>query len=208
MSIRGDWDRRISRRTLLKTGGSFAAGATLAGLGGVRAFAQSSYPFTLGVASGDPGQNGVVLWTRLAPDPLAVGGGLPAEPYEVRYEVAKDDGFQKIVRTGSTVALPDEAHSARVELFDLGPQHEYFYRFKPATTSAGPAARGRRRPATPWCRRSRSRSSPARTSRTATSPRTRTSRTRATSRRSSTSATTSTRGRRPSCGRTSRGGRS
>ena len=26
-------------------------------------------PFTLGVASGDPAANGVVLWTRLAPDP-------------------------------------------------------------------------------------------------------------------------------------------
>ena len=122
MSITGDWDRRISRRTLLKTGGSFAAGVTLAGLAGGRAFAQSSYPFTLGVASGDPSQNGVVLWTRLAPDPLAVGGGLPAEPYEVRYEVAKDEGFQKIIRSGSTVALPDEAHSVRVELIDLGPR--------------------------------------------------------------------------------------
>jgi alkaline phosphatase D len=130
MSITGDWDRRISRRTLLRTGGSFAAGVTLVGLAGVRAYAQSSYPFTLGVASGDPSQNGVVLWTRLAPDPLAVGGGLPAEPYEVRYEVAKDDGFQKIIRSGSTVALPDEAHSVRIELDDLGPRHECFYRFK------------------------------------------------------------------------------
>ena len=56
MAITGDWDRRISRRTLLKTGGSFAAGMTLAGLAGVRAFAASfaSDPFTLGVASGDP----------------------------------------------------------------------------------------------------------------------------------------------------------
>ncbi|HET6549668.1 MAG TPA: alkaline phosphatase D family protein [Solirubrobacter sp.] len=130
MSITGDWDRRISRRTLLKTGGSFVVAVTLAGLTGRRAYAQSSYPFTLGVASGDASQNGVVLWTRLAPDPLAVGGGMPAEPYEVRYEVAKDEGFQKIIRSGSTVALPEEAHSVRVELDNLGPRHEYFYRFK------------------------------------------------------------------------------
>ena len=34
-------------------------------------------PFTLGVASGDPTDDGVVLWTRLAPDPLAPGGGMP-----------------------------------------------------------------------------------------------------------------------------------
>jgi hypothetical protein len=38
MPISGDWDRRISRRTLLKTGGSFAAGVALAGLASDRAF--------------------------------------------------------------------------------------------------------------------------------------------------------------------------
>ena len=131
MAITGDWDRRISRRTLLKTGGSFTAGMVLAGLTGVRAFAQqSAYPFTLGVASGDPTPKGVVLWTRLAPDPLAVGGGLPAEPFEVRYEFARDEDFRHIVREGATVALPDEAHSVRVELDELPPEREYFYRFK------------------------------------------------------------------------------
>ena len=31
-------------------------------------------PFSLGVASGDPAPDGVVLWTRLAPDPLNGGG--------------------------------------------------------------------------------------------------------------------------------------
>ena len=32
-------------------------------------------PFTLGVASGDPLHDSVILWTRLAPEPLAAGGG-------------------------------------------------------------------------------------------------------------------------------------
>src|SRR4051794_13871574 len=40
----------------------------------------SDYPFQLGVASGDPRPDSVVLWTRLAPRPLEVGGGAPAEP--------------------------------------------------------------------------------------------------------------------------------
>src|SRR4051812_11052765 len=35
-------------------------------------------PFTLGVASGDPDTTSVILWTRLAPDPLQ-GGGMPDE---------------------------------------------------------------------------------------------------------------------------------
>ena len=34
----------------------------------------ASNPFALGVASGDPTPDGVVLWTRLAPDPLNGGG--------------------------------------------------------------------------------------------------------------------------------------
>lgn len=44
----------------------------------------SAYPFTLGVASGDPLPDGIVLWTRLAPDPLA-GGGMPTTPVKVRW---------------------------------------------------------------------------------------------------------------------------
>ena len=131
MALTGDWDRRISRRTLLKTGGSFTAAMVLTGLTGLRAFAQQSDdPFTLGVASGDPTPKGVVLWTRLAPDPLAVGGGLTAEPFEVRWELAYDDDFRHVFRQGTTVALPEEAHSVRVELDELPPEREYFYRFK------------------------------------------------------------------------------
>ncbi|MGW1882533.1 PhoD-like phosphatase N-terminal domain-containing protein [Streptomyces sp. NPDC001970] len=40
--------------------------------------ASPTAPFTLGVASGDPDHHSVVLWTRLAPDPLnAETGGMP-----------------------------------------------------------------------------------------------------------------------------------
>jgi len=148
VGITGDWDRRISRRTLLKTGGSFAAGLTLAGIAGGPAFGQAIFPddpFTLGVASGDPSPTGVVLWTRLAPNPLAVGGGMPAEPFEVEYELSQDADFHAIVRKGSTVALPDEAHSARAEIQGLGPEHEYYYRFR-AGDWISPVGRTRTRP--------------------------------------------------------------
>jgi alkaline phosphatase D len=133
MPISGDWDRRISRRTLLKTGGSFAAGVAVAGLASDRAFAQATFsdnPFTLGVASGDPTPQGFVLWTRLAPNPLVAGGGLSAEPYEVQYELALDPDFNHIHRHGTTAAVPDEAHSVRVEIDELPPEREYWYRFK------------------------------------------------------------------------------
>jgi alkaline phosphatase D len=148
MTITGDGDRRISRRTLLKTGGSFAAGMTLVGIAGGRAFAQASFssdPFTLGVASGDPTPQSVVLWTRLAPDPLVVGGGMPAEPFEVEYELARDEEFRHIHRHGSAPALPDEAHSVRVELDELPPERAWYYRFK-AGDAISPVGRTRTTP--------------------------------------------------------------
>ena len=86
-----------------------------------------------------------MLWTRLAPDPLTVGGGMPAQPFEVEYELSQDEGFHSIVRKGSTVALPEEAHSARAEIHGLGPEHEYYYRFK-AGDWISPVGRTRTRP--------------------------------------------------------------
>ena len=52
----------------------------------------ASYPFTLGVASGEPAADGFVIWTRLAPHPTS-GGGMPPEPVEVSWEVARDYGL-------------------------------------------------------------------------------------------------------------------
>jgi alkaline phosphatase D len=88
----------------------------------------SADPFTLGVASGDPTPRGVVLWTRLAPDPMH-GGGMPAERVRVRWEVAHDDGFRRIARAGDALAMPELAHSVHAEVEGLEPGRDYFYRF-------------------------------------------------------------------------------
>lgn len=88
----------------------------------------SSDPFCLGVAAGDPTPDGIVLWTRLAPDPLS-GGGMPPEAIEVQWEIADDENMQRIVRRGTAVAKPDLAHSVHVEVQGLAPDRWYFYRF-------------------------------------------------------------------------------
>ena len=50
----------------------------------------STSPFTLGVASGDPSPDGIVLWTRLAVDPLH-GGGMDSRPIAVQWQIATDE---------------------------------------------------------------------------------------------------------------------
>ena len=71
----------------------------------------------------------MVLWTRLAPDPLD-GGGLPPKAIPVRWEVANDERFKKVVASGTEQARPELAHSVHAEVAGLRPGREYFYRFK------------------------------------------------------------------------------
>jgi alkaline phosphatase D len=86
-------------------------------------------PFTLGVASGDPTPDGIVLWTRLATEPLA-GGGMPSERVEVDWKVAEDENLSKVVKKGRTTATPDLAHSVHIEVKGLQPARWYWYQFR------------------------------------------------------------------------------
>lgn len=96
-------------------------------------------PFALGVASGDPSPDGFVLWTRLAPDPLN-GGGIVGD-VGVRWEVAEDDRFRQVVRSGTATASGDLAHSVHVEVAGLEADRWYWYRFSAgdAVSAAGRA---------------------------------------------------------------------
>lgn len=86
-------------------------------------------PFTLGVASGYPEPEAVVLWTRLAPEPFAPGGGVAADAVEVGWEVGTDERLRDVVRRGTTYASAEWAHSVHVEVTGLIPGRDYWYRF-------------------------------------------------------------------------------
>ena len=106
----------------------------------------SAAPFTLGVASGYPQPGGVVLWTRLAPVPLAPNGGMPAEVVPVRWEIARDDGMKDIVAQGTAYSEPEWAHSVHVEVSGLQPARPYWYRFA-AGDAVSPVGRTQTAPA-------------------------------------------------------------
>lgn len=85
-------------------------------------------PFTLGVASGNPRDDSVVLWTRLAPDPLN-GGGMGAGDIEIPLEIATDSSFTNVVQSTQAVAEARYAHSVHYMVTGLWPNTRYWYRF-------------------------------------------------------------------------------
>jgi len=81
-------------------------------------------PFQLGICSGDPLPDGVVLWTRLA------GSQLGSDSHEVEWVVAEDEGLKKIVKRGKDVATPQLAHSVHADVRGLKPGRWYWYQFR------------------------------------------------------------------------------
>jgi hypothetical protein len=105
--------RSISRRTFV-LGGLATAGLAAGPLR--TAYASVPYPFKLGVASGDPPSDGVVLWTRLAPSPLNADGqgGMADADVTVDWQVSTAETFATLVASGSVIARYADAHSAHV----------------------------------------------------------------------------------------------
>jgi alkaline phosphatase D len=140
----------VDRRLFLLSGASLAILplASRISLGYVHRNAKfDKNPFQLGVTSGDPLQDGVVLWTRLSISPLEVGGGLPSENFEVKWEIANDEQMTSIVQSGSTTATPTLGHSIHVEVNGLKPDRWYWYRFH-CGDATSPVGRTRTMPAT------------------------------------------------------------
>ncbi|MBK1703393.1 alkaline phosphatase D family protein [Halochromatium glycolicum] len=131
------------RRALLRGIGALGAATAASPLRAVPRLER--YPFTLGVASGYPGPGSLVLWTRLAPEPLAPHGGLPERPIPVRWELAHDPGFRRLAASGTTYAEPQWAHSVHLEPYGLEPDREYWYRFQVADATS-PIGRTRTAP--------------------------------------------------------------
>jgi alkaline phosphatase D len=119
----------VDRRRWLALAGAAASGLWLAP--GARAQVRlSTDPFALGVASGSPRHDSVVLWTRLVQDAAEGTAAWGTQPVAVRWEMAHDAQFQRMVQTGTAMAAPGLAHAVHVEMQGLEPDRWYFYRFQ------------------------------------------------------------------------------
>jgi alkaline phosphatase D len=134
-----------SRRSFLVSAAAAVGGGLVSCANGPELSRSSEPLFTLGVASGDPAPDGVVLWTRLAPKPLQADGGMPPQPVSVTWRLAEDEALTKGVRTGVAAAVPELNHSVHVEVDGLAPDRPYWYCFK-AGDQVSPVARTRTLP--------------------------------------------------------------
>ena len=138
----------LSRRLFLAYAASLSA-VPLLGRKSLAAVTKQTFandPFKLGVASGDPTATGAVIWTRLAPDPLTLTGGMNPHKVKVAWEIATDDGMRRVVHRGTASAPPELAHSVHVEADNLEPDRWYWYRFRSADAES-PIGRLRTMPA-------------------------------------------------------------
>jgi alkaline phosphatase D len=99
--------------------------------------ASQGNPFTLGVASGSPTENGFVLWTRLALDPLSQNpdtpGGIALKDHgdiALDYEIALEPEMRRIIRQGKARAEAVYAYAVHLDVEGLSPARDYWYRFR------------------------------------------------------------------------------
>jgi alkaline phosphatase D len=115
----------LSRRRFMMTSGALV-GLSLLDQKALAA-ANGGY-FSLGVASGSPRPDQVILWTRLAPDPLK-GGGMAPEPAKVRVRLSRDAGMRDVLIDDIVTATAAEAHSVHFAARGLEAGRDYWYQF-------------------------------------------------------------------------------
>ncbi|MDX2145170.1 MAG: alkaline phosphatase D family protein [Rhodospirillaceae bacterium] len=112
----------LGRRRLIAGVGAATAGLTAARTAPVAAGAATPVRFTHGVASGDPLQTAVVIWTRAVADtPNRVA---------VNWDVSDTETFAAIVRSGTATTDGSRDYTVKVDVTGLEPGRTYYYRFK------------------------------------------------------------------------------
>jgi alkaline phosphatase D len=123
----------IDRRALLAVGSFGLAGLMLPG-GAIAAQALiSATGFTHNVASGEPGPDSMLLWTRFVP---ASRGRV-----KIIVEVSDTADFARVVAGGQMVTGPWRDYTVKITVDGLKPQTRYHYRFIASDGSVSPIGR-------------------------------------------------------------------
>lgn len=131
---------RIDRRLLLKAG-TLGLGA-LACPGAAQLLGARG--FTHNVASGEPGPDRVMLWTRYVP---AAGASA-----RLAWQVSESEDFARIVAEGTATAEAEHDHIVKPVAEGLRPGRTYHYRFRDISGALSPAGRTRTLPDGPVLR--------------------------------------------------------
>ncbi|MBT2377137.1 alkaline phosphatase [Streptomyces sp. CB00316] len=130
-----------SRRTVVRAAAATAAAVPVlsattsaSASSGAAALAPA---FLHGVASGDPLPDGVLLWTRVTPEPGAEPGSGRGADTPVRWEVAEDREFTAIAGSGTTLASAASDHTVKADVRGLRPATSYYFRFTAGGEGAG-----------------------------------------------------------------------
>ncbi|MGH9085921.1 MAG: alkaline phosphatase D family protein [Acidimicrobiales bacterium] len=127
----------VPRRRFLAGAGALAAAPTARRLGVPNRGQPAAAPFSWGVASFDPTETGVLLWTRVAPG---------AEPVELEWVLSADDALRDVQASGAIEVGPATDHCAVVEVDDLAPGGIWWYGFTTPDGARSPVGRTRTMP--------------------------------------------------------------
>ncbi|MHA7871828.1 MAG: alkaline phosphatase D family protein [Hyphococcus sp.] len=134
---------RITRRAALTTGlaaGAASCASTPTMTPYISASDSAGGVFAHGVASGDPGPDSVVIWTRVTP-PATISESVT----RIVWETALDEGFTEMRGKGEVLTGASRDWTVKVLLQDMQPGTHYFYRFR-AGDAVSPVGRAKTLP--------------------------------------------------------------
>ncbi|WP_336318426.1 alkaline phosphatase D family protein [Streptomyces lavendofoliae] len=139
-----------SRRAVVKAAAATAVAAPVLATATSASADVQAPAFLHGVASGDPLPDGVLLWTRVTPSPDALPGSGRGADTEVRWEVAEDRAFTRVVARGAVTATAASDHTVKVDVRGLRQETAHYFRFSAGTdpsAAVSPVGRTRTTPA-------------------------------------------------------------
>lgn len=117
----------LSRRDFIKAVSSGAVATTLTACGSDDSDATPTGSFEYGVASGDPTQTQVIIWTRVT---------TAASYVDVTWQVSRAEDFSTIEQSGTFATDTSRDFTVKVDVQNLNPSTQYYYRFMVGETTS------------------------------------------------------------------------